>query len=95
MNAWYRELKRDILSKLDAIDKHCEVLGLSAENRIEQIELRAQLDRLLKQEEAKWKQRAKIDEILEGDGNTRFSMPRPMADIGRTKLIVWIKQRGR
>lgn len=71
-NAWYRELKKDILSKLDVIDKNCELYGLSAEDRNEQLEIRAQLDRLLKQEEAKWKQRAKVDELLEGDGNTKF-----------------------
>lgn len=53
MNVWYRELKKYILGKLDEIDKHCEIYGLRAEDRQEQMELRAQLDRLLKQEEAK------------------------------------------
>ena len=40
--------------------------------RQEQLELRAQLDRLLSQEEAKWKQRGKIKEILQGDSNTKY-----------------------
>ena len=41
MNAWYIELKKDILLKLDNIDKHCELNGLTAADRAEQKELRA------------------------------------------------------
>lgn len=37
MNTWYRELKKDILLKLDKIDKHYEKYGLSIEDRVEQI----------------------------------------------------------
>ena len=66
MNARYRELKKYIMIRLDIIDKHCEKNGHTAADIKEQMELRAQLDRLLQQEEAKWRQRAKIDEILEG-----------------------------
>lgn len=46
MNAWYRILKKDILSKLDDIDKHCEIFGLIAEMRQEQkiFESSARLD---------------------------------------------------
>ena len=36
------------------------------------MELRAQLDRLLSQEEAKWKQTTKIDELVDGDCNTKY-----------------------
>ena len=36
------------------------------------MQLRAQLDRLLKQEEAKLKERAKFDQLLEGDSNTKL-----------------------
>ena len=72
MIARYIELKKDILLKLDLIDKHYEKNGLTVADRKEQMELRAQLDRLLQQEEAKWKQRAKVDEIFEGDSNTKF-----------------------
>jgi hypothetical protein len=34
--------------------------------------IRAQLARLLKQEELKWIQRAKVTDIKEGEGNTKF-----------------------
>lgn len=73
-DAWYRKLKRDILSKLDNIDKNAESMGLSAHDRNEQKELRAQLNRLLKQEEVKWLQRYKDQEIKDGDNN--IIMPR-------------------
>ena len=65
-NAWYRELKKYILIKLDNIDKKCETYGLNVEDKEEQLDLRAQLDRLLGHEEAKWKQRAKVDELIGG-----------------------------
>ena len=58
--------KKDVLCKLDAIDKHYEIFRLTTEDRIEQMELRAPLDRLLEQEQTKWKQGAKVDELLEG-----------------------------
>ena len=86
MNAWYIELKKDILLKLDIIDKNCEINGLTAADRKEQIALRAQLDRLLKQEEAKWKQRAKINEILEGDSNTKFFHAKANGRLRRNKI---------
>lgn len=77
MNTWYRELKQIFFGKLDGIDKHCEMHDLTAAHRVERMELRAQLDRLMKKEESKWKQRAKIDELLEGDGNTSFFHAKP------------------
>lgn len=48
MNGWYRDLKKDILGKLDAIDRKCEIYGMTADDRKEQTDLRALLDRLLK-----------------------------------------------
>ena len=46
------------LGKLDGTDKHCGMHDLTLANRVEQMELRTQLNRLMKQEESKWKQRA-------------------------------------
>ncbi|KAE8773620.1 40s ribosomal protein s5-1 [Hordeum vulgare] len=40
-----RELKKDILLKLDRIDKHFGKYGLPTEDRMQQMELRAQFDR--------------------------------------------------
>lgn len=71
MNAWYRDLKKHILMQLDDIDKYCEVHGLTADMRQNQKDLRAQLDRLMKQEELKWKQKGKVKEILQVASNTK------------------------
>lgn len=49
-----------ILFKLDNIDKHCDVYGLTSDMRQEQIDLRAQLDRIMKTGRVEWKQRAKM-----------------------------------
>jgi hypothetical protein len=54
------------------IDKHCGIFGSTAEMRPEQKELREQLNRLLLQEELKWKQRCKDTEIRQRDMNTRY-----------------------
>ena len=59
LDALCRKLKKDILCKLDEIDKRAEMSGLSAGDRTDQKELRAQLGRLVKQEEMKWLQRYK------------------------------------
>ena len=47
-NAWYIELKKDILPKLDDNDKHSAIFRLTAEDRNEQMQLRSTWDRLLK-----------------------------------------------
>ena len=76
-DTWYRDWNKKNLGKLDGIDKHFEMHDLTAANRVEKMELRARLDRLMKQEESKCKQWAKIDELFEGDGNTSFFHAKP------------------
>lgn len=49
----------DIILKLYNIDKHCEFHGRTIDIVHEQLELRAELDRIMKQEELKGLQRAK------------------------------------
>lgn len=48
------------------------MFGLTTDMTQEQKDLRAQLDRIMKQDELKWKHRAKFTEILEGEGNTKY-----------------------
>ena len=62
----------EIIKELDDLDKRAEIMGLSAVDRSEQKELRAQLKRVMIQEEMKWLQRYKDKEITDGDGNTRY-----------------------
>lgn len=64
--------KKELLDKLDGLDKNAEILGLTAHDRTVQKELRRQLNDLLKQEELKWLQRYKEKEIKEGDCSTRY-----------------------
>jgi hypothetical protein len=61
--------------------------------RPEQKELREQLNRLLLQEELKWKQRCKDTEIRQRDMNTRYVMPKPMAGIEKTKSFLWSRKK--
>lgn len=72
VDALYRKIKKDIMSKLDDIDKRAETMGLTACDREEQKELSGQLARIMKQEEIKWLRRYKDGEIKDGDGNTRY-----------------------
>lgn len=71
-DAWYRKIKKDILNELDKIDKNAGKFELSAHDREEQKMLRAQLQRLVKQEEMKWLQRYKDREIRDGDNNSKY-----------------------
>ena len=47
-------------------------MGLTIDDREEQKELRSQLHRLLKQDELKWLQRYKDNEIRDGDNNSNY-----------------------
>ena len=59
------------------------------------MELRAQLDRLLSQEEAKWKQTTKIDELVDGDCNTKYFHAKANGRHTRNKITVLDRDKGR
>ena len=71
-NAMYRRKKKELLAKLNEIDKNAEVMGLCAHDRNLQIQMRKELNDLLKEEELKWLQRYKDRDIKEGDQNSRY-----------------------
>lgn len=66
------EMKKEILDKLEGIDKYSEFSGLSIVDRQEKKDPRQQLNRLLKHEEVKWMQRCKETVIKEGDASTIY-----------------------
>src|SRR4051812_17326510 len=67
-----RKRKLEVLGKLDKIDQNVEIMGMSSHDYNEQKELRAQLNRLLEQEELRCLQRYKSNEIKDGDNNSRY-----------------------
>jgi hypothetical protein len=68
----YLKLKRDLMSKIDILDKKCEVMGISDAERIEKLELEWNLKKKLWKKKGAKKQTAREKFINEGDENTEF-----------------------
>jgi hypothetical protein len=65
----YKKEKKKILNTLDGLDKKAETTPLS----MNEIDLKNnRLAELLREEEIKWYQRFKVNELLEGDSNTKY-----------------------
>ena len=61
-----------LLNKLDELDKKAETSMLSEmEFNLKRV-LNDRLAQLLREEELKWYQRAKVKDLLEGDANTKY-----------------------
>jgi exonuclease III len=72
MNGLYKKEKKEILGKLEQLDKKAEcTLLLPHELNIKQC-LNARLIQLLREEEIKWYQRSKSKRLLPGDNNTKY-----------------------
>jgi hypothetical protein len=67
----YIKLKKDLMSKIDILDKKCEILGISDAERIEKLELEWNLKKNYGRRVQK-KQTAREKFINEGDENTKF-----------------------
>jgi mannosylglycoprotein endo-beta-mannosidase len=68
----YRKEKKTLLSLLDNLDKQAENGELSDQEINLKHYLKERLVSLLREEELKWYERAKVKTLLEGDANTRF-----------------------
>ena len=67
-----RKKKTSILNKLDELDKKAQTLLLNeSELNIKHV-LNERLAELLREEELKWYQRAKVKHLLERDANTKY-----------------------
>jgi hypothetical protein len=67
-----KKKNKEIISKLDEIDKRAESVPLSTSELDLRNFLQSRLAQLLREEEIKWYQRAKVKELLEGDSNTKY-----------------------
>jgi nitrogenase molybdenum-iron protein alpha/beta subunit len=68
----YKKERKEILNMLDALDKKVETCSLDSHEREYKQYLNNILAELLREEEIKWYQRAKVKELLEGDSNTKY-----------------------
>jgi hypothetical protein len=68
----YKKEKKEILNTLDSLDKKAESCPLESDEWDYKQYLNNRLAELLKEEEIKWYQRAKVKELLEGDSNTKY-----------------------
>jgi hypothetical protein len=68
----YKKEKKALLDKLDELDKKAENSSLvEPELNLKHV-LNERLAELLREEELKWYQRAKVKHLLEGDANTKY-----------------------
>ena len=67
-----RKEKKQLLSILDGLDKKAEGGVLSDQEINYKHYLKERLVMLLREEEIRWYERAKVKTLLEGDDNTRF-----------------------
>ena len=68
----YKKEKKELLDKLDELDKKAENLLLNETKLNLKHVLSERLAELLREEEVKWYQRAKVKHLLEGDANTKY-----------------------
>jgi hypothetical protein len=68
----YKKEKKEILNTLDGLDKKAENTPLQPEELNLKNCLNNRLAQMLREEELKWYQRAKVNDLLEGDSNTKY-----------------------
>jgi exonuclease III len=68
----YKKEKKEILNTLDGLNKKEENISLHPDEINLKQFLNNRLAELLREEEIKWYQRAKVKELLEGDSNTKY-----------------------
>jgi hypothetical protein len=72
MNGTYKKEKNDILNKMEQLDKKSEMTMLSPQELDVKHGLKIRFMQLLREEEVKWYQWSKANNILQGDSNTKY-----------------------
>jgi hypothetical protein len=70
-NGQYKK-EKEIMNKLEQLDKKAKGTMLSPQEVDAKHCLNARLMQLLREEEIKWNQRSKVNKLLQGDSNTRY-----------------------
>jgi hypothetical protein len=68
----YKKLKKELMSKIDSLDKTSEVSGLSESDRMEKLGFEMNLRKLVDEESMRLKQRARDKFMLDGDENSKY-----------------------
>jgi hypothetical protein len=68
----YSKLKKELISKIDILDKRSEIMGISDFERLGKLDLEWNLKKMMDEEGCKRKQTAREKFINEGDENTRY-----------------------
>lgn len=81
-----RKIKAALIENLDLLDKQAETGGLSVEARTIQLQLKQQYNIFAKEDEIKWFQRAKSNDLKLGDNN-KFFMNKASGRRRKNKII--------
>ena len=68
----YKKEKKELLDKLNELDKKVENVMLDGTELNLKYVLNERLAELLREEELKWYQRAKVKHLIQGDANTKY-----------------------
>lgn len=72
MEGRYKKLKKDLMDKIEVLDKNSEVFGLSDTDRLVKLDLEMSLRKLVDEEGVKLKQKARDKFIFDGDENSKY-----------------------
>ena len=68
----YKKLKKNLISKIDILDKASEISGLSEVDRLEKLDLESNLRKIVDEDNISLKQKARDKFMLDGDENSKY-----------------------
>lgn len=83
----YRKENKELLALIDFIDKTNEVEGLVAQDWERRFFFKKRLKEIMQEDDVKWWQRSKEQELLFGDGNTKFLMAKASGRKRQNRIV--------